>query len=45
MPAVTNALVDALSVYGIRHIDMPATPERIWRALQAAKKGKAAAGH
>jgi carbon-monoxide dehydrogenase large subunit len=29
-----NALVDALSEYGIRHIDMPATPERVWRAIQ-----------
>jgi carbon-monoxide dehydrogenase large subunit len=36
LPAVMNALVDALSVYGIRHIDMPATPERIWQAIQAA---------
>ena len=33
-PAVTNALVDALSEFGIRHIEMPATPERIWRAMQ-----------
>jgi carbon-monoxide dehydrogenase large subunit len=37
MPAVTNAVVDALSVYGVRHIDMPATPERIWRAIREAK--------
>jgi aerobic carbon-monoxide dehydrogenase large subunit len=33
-PAVINAVVDALSAHGIRHIDMPATPEKIWRALQ-----------
>ena len=33
MPAIANAIVDALSVYGIRHIEMPATPERIWRAI------------
>jgi carbon-monoxide dehydrogenase large subunit len=39
LPAVMNALVDALSEYGIRHIDMPATPERIWRAIQDAKRG------
>jgi aerobic carbon-monoxide dehydrogenase large subunit len=32
-----NALVDALSEYGIRHIDMPATPERVWRAIQQAR--------
>jgi carbon-monoxide dehydrogenase large subunit len=33
-----NAVVDALSEYGIRDFDMPATPERVWKALQAAKK-------
>jgi carbon-monoxide dehydrogenase large subunit len=32
-PAVINAIVDALSGFGVRHIDMPATPERIWRAI------------
>jgi carbon-monoxide dehydrogenase large subunit len=31
-----NALVDALSEFGIRHIDMPATPERVWQALRSA---------
>jgi carbon-monoxide dehydrogenase large subunit len=35
--AVTNAVVDALSELGIRHIEMPATPERVWRAIQGAK--------
>ena len=34
LPAVANAVVDALSEFGIRHIEMPATPERIWRAMQ-----------
>ncbi len=38
LPSVMNALVDALSEYGIRHIDMPATPERVWRAIQDARK-------
>jgi aerobic carbon-monoxide dehydrogenase large subunit len=33
MPAVANALVDALSHLGIRHVEMPATPERLWRAI------------
>jgi carbon-monoxide dehydrogenase large subunit len=33
MPAVANAIVDALAAAGVRHIDMPATPERVWRAL------------
>jgi carbon-monoxide dehydrogenase large subunit len=36
LPAVMNALVDALSEYGITHIDMPATPLRIWEAIQKA---------
>jgi carbon-monoxide dehydrogenase large subunit len=31
-----NAVVDALSDYGIKHIDMPATPFRVWQAIQAA---------
>ncbi|MFY9684850.1 MAG: xanthine dehydrogenase family protein molybdopterin-binding subunit [Pseudolabrys sp.] len=35
LPAVTNALVDALSEFGVRHIEMPATPERIWRAMRS----------
>ena len=34
LPAVANALADALSPLGIRHIEMPATPERLWRAMQ-----------
>lgn len=34
-PAIQNAVVDALSHLGITHIDMPCSPERIWRALQA----------
>ncbi|MGA8968879.1 MAG: xanthine dehydrogenase family protein molybdopterin-binding subunit [Pseudolabrys sp.] len=34
LPAVANALVDALSEFGIKHIEMPATPERIWRAMR-----------
>jgi carbon-monoxide dehydrogenase large subunit len=32
-PAVANAVVDALSHLGIKHIDMPLTPERVWRAI------------
>ncbi len=31
-PAVVNAVIDALSPFGVRHIDMPVRPERIWRA-------------
>src|SRR5215472_14613616 len=37
LPAVANALVDALSVLGVMHIDLPATPERLWRAIQDAR--------
>jgi len=40
MPAVANALVDALSVLGIKHVAMPATPEVLWRAIHEAR-GKA----
>jgi carbon-monoxide dehydrogenase large subunit len=36
-PAVQNAVVDALSHLGVRHVEMPANGERVWRALEAAK--------
>jgi carbon-monoxide dehydrogenase large subunit len=36
-PAVQSAVVDAVSHLGVRHIDMPATAERVWQAIQAAK--------
>lgn len=35
-PAVHNAVCDALAPFGVRHVDMPTTPERIWRAVAAA---------
>jgi carbon-monoxide dehydrogenase large subunit len=35
-PAIQNAVVDALSHLGVRHIDMPLSPERVWRAIQSA---------
>jgi aerobic carbon-monoxide dehydrogenase large subunit len=35
--AVPNAIIDALSDYGIRHLDMPVTPEKVWRAIHAAR--------
>ena len=34
--AVVNALVDALAELGVEHIEMPATPERVWRAIREA---------
>jgi len=41
MPAVQNAVVDAVSHLGVRHIDMPCTPERVWTAITAAESGAA----
>ena len=37
-PAVVNSVVDALSPLGVRHIDMPLTPEKIWNLMQAGGK-------
>jgi carbon-monoxide dehydrogenase large subunit len=37
LPAVMNAIMDALAPLGVRHLDMPATPERVWRAIQEAR--------
>jgi carbon-monoxide dehydrogenase large subunit len=36
-PAIMNAIVDALRDYGVAHLDMPATPERVWKAIALAK--------
>jgi carbon-monoxide dehydrogenase large subunit len=41
LPSVANAVIDALSELGIKHLEMPMTPARIWRAIEDAK-GKAA---
>ncbi len=41
-PAVINAVLDALAPLGVTHIDMPATPEKVWRAIQAARHAPAA---
>src|SRR6185436_20784729 len=38
-PAIANAVVDALAHLGVRHIDIPITPEKVWRILQ--EKGAA----
>ncbi|HZP74843.1 MAG TPA: xanthine dehydrogenase family protein molybdopterin-binding subunit [Pseudolabrys sp.] len=37
LASVMNAVVDALSDYGIKHLDMPASPQRVWQAIQDAK--------
>jgi carbon-monoxide dehydrogenase large subunit len=42
-PAVINAVLDALAPLGVTHIDMPATSEKVWRAIRAA--GEAQGGH
>jgi carbon-monoxide dehydrogenase large subunit len=39
---VMNAVVDALAPYGITHVDMPASPQRIWQTIQAAPHRQAA---
>jgi carbon-monoxide dehydrogenase large subunit len=39
--AVANAVIDALSPLGIRHLDMPYTPAKVWHVIQAAKGGQA----
>ena len=40
LAVVISAIVDALAEHGVTHFDMPATPERIWRAIAAARSGK-----
>ena len=39
-PAVLNAVIDGVSHLGVRHIDMPATPERVWAAINEARAGR-----
>jgi carbon-monoxide dehydrogenase large subunit len=43
LPAVANAVIDALSEFGIRHLEMPMTASRIWEAIEAAKAKKKSA--
>ena len=40
LPALLNAVNDALAPLGVRHLDMPVTPERVWRAIQGARPGR-----
>src|SRR6202034_3408543 len=37
-PAIQTAVVDAVALLGVRHIDMPATPQRVWAAINEARK-------
>ena len=39
-PAVQSAVIDALSHLGVRHIDIPCTPERVWTAIRNAEAGR-----
>jgi aerobic carbon-monoxide dehydrogenase large subunit len=43
-PAVVNAIVDALRPLGVRDVTMPCTPERVWRAIEAARAGASNTG-
>jgi carbon-monoxide dehydrogenase large subunit len=36
MPATANALVNALAEFGVTHVEMPATPERLWKLMNRA---------
>jgi carbon-monoxide dehydrogenase large subunit len=38
LPALVNALVDALRPLGVRHVEIPATPERVWAAIRGASR-------
>ena len=41
-PTVINALIDALKPLGVEHIDMPATPGRVWETISRARAGATA---
>jgi carbon-monoxide dehydrogenase large subunit len=43
MPCLMNAVIDALRQAGVTHFDMPASPQRVWQAIQEAKAGRPAA--
>jgi carbon-monoxide dehydrogenase large subunit len=40
LPAIMNAVADALRQAGVAHFDMPATPDRVWHALESARRGR-----
>jgi len=44
LPAVWNAVVDALAPFGVRHLDPPFTPERVWRAISGRESARTSAG-
>jgi len=38
-PTIVHAVLDALAPFGIAHLDMPLTPQKIWAAIQVARRG------
>ncbi len=42
-PATANAVIDALEPFGVRHVDVPCTPEKVWRAIQDGQAAQATA--
>jgi carbon-monoxide dehydrogenase large subunit len=40
-PAIANAVMDALAPLGIRHLDIPLTPDKVWQAITAARRAPA----
>jgi len=42
LATLVNAVIDALSEFGVTKIDMPLTPERVWRAIDDSRKARAA---
>jgi carbon-monoxide dehydrogenase large subunit len=38
LAVVANAIVDALAEFGVEHIELPATPERVWRAIRGSRR-------
>ena len=40
MPCIMNAILDALRGAGVTHFDMPASPHRVWQALESARRGE-----
>jgi carbon-monoxide dehydrogenase large subunit len=43
-PAVVNAVVDAIRHLGVRDVEMPCSPQRVWRAIQAGRSGDPGGG-
>jgi carbon-monoxide dehydrogenase large subunit len=44
LPALVNAVVDALAPLGVRHLDMPLSPARVWQAVRGAGNLRRGAG-